>query len=110
MQDDLFVAQVRAAAGAGEAAGESPGYGYRLLRYIDRKLPASDRAEPSKPRGIPVLFVPGHLGSFEQVHTVCTQVRRGGDFSSDGERRASLGVFLLWCIPPCPSCVCGGKW
>lgn len=50
-----------------DAAGESPGYGYRLLRYMDRRLPASDRFDASKPGGVPVLFVPGHLGSFKQV-------------------------------------------
>lgn len=50
-----------------ETAGEKPGYGYRLMRYIDRKLPAADRADPSKPRGVPVLFVPGHLGKYDQV-------------------------------------------
>lgn len=50
-----------------DAASETPGYGYRLLRYMDRKLPASDKLDPSKPGGVPVLFVPGHLGSFKQV-------------------------------------------
>lgn len=53
----------------GEASGEAPGYGYRLMRYMDRKLPAGERADPLKPGGTPVLFVPGHLGSYEQVHT-----------------------------------------
>lgn len=62
-------------AGASEEADGTPGYGYRLLRYVDRKLPASEKAEPLKPRGIPVLFVPGHLGSFEQVKSKMT---RGG--------------------------------
>lgn len=51
-----------------EAAGdEVPGYQYRLMRYMDRALPASEKADPLKPAGIPVLFVPGHLGSYEQV-------------------------------------------
>lgn len=60
--------------GDGEIAGENPGYGYgyRLMRYIDRKLPASDKAEPLEPRGTPVLFVPGHLGKYDQV---CVFVR-----------------------------------
>lgn len=43
------------------------GYGYRLLRYIDRKLPASDRKHPMRPGGFPVLFVPGHRGNYQQV-------------------------------------------
>lgn len=52
----------------GEAAGdELPGYQYRLMRYMDRALPASEKADPLKPAGVPVLFVPGHLGSYEQV-------------------------------------------
>lgn len=53
--------------GGGDAADEIPGYQYRLMRYMDRKLPASDRQDPRKPGGVPVLFVPGHLGSYEQV-------------------------------------------
>ncbi|CAM9247257.1 unnamed protein product, partial [Hapterophycus canaliculatus] len=53
----------------GEASGEAPGYGYRLVRYMDRKLPAGERVDPLKPGGFPVLFVPGHLGSYEQVRT-----------------------------------------
>lgn len=58
----------------GVTAGENPGYGYRLMRYIDRKLPASDIANPSKPKGTPVLFVPGHLGKYDQVCDLCTCV------------------------------------
>lgn len=50
-----------------EQKDEIPGYQYRLVRYIDGKLPAYDKRNPSKPRGIPVLFVPGHLGNFKQV-------------------------------------------
>lgn len=50
-----------------EEADGVPGYQYRLVRYIDGRLPAYDKRNPSKPRGIPVLFVPGHLGNFKQV-------------------------------------------
>lgn len=53
--------------GDGGNAGEQPGYGYRLMRYMDGRLPTSDKADPLKPRGIPVLFVPGHVGNYEQV-------------------------------------------
>lgn len=51
----------------GDATGEVPGYGYRLVRFVDGKLPASDKRSPSKPTGTPVLFVPGHLGTYKQV-------------------------------------------
>lgn len=58
----------------GDVDGESPGYGYRLLRFVDGKLPASDREHPSKPRGTPVLFVPGHQGNFQQVwNSICAK-------------------------------------
>ena len=58
----------REGGGEGEiVAGENLGYGYRLLRYMDGRLPASDKADPLRPRGIPVVFVPGHLGKYDQV-------------------------------------------
>lgn len=57
----------RGGVGEGETAGDNPGYGYRVMRFIDRKLPESDKADPLRPRGIPVLFVPGHVGNYEQV-------------------------------------------
>lgn len=63
----LPVAGYSSGVGAGEPLGEAPGYGYRLMRYVDRKLPAGERADPLKPGGTPVLFVPGHLGSYKQV-------------------------------------------
>lgn len=58
----------REGGGEGEiVAGDNLGYGYRLMRYMDGRLPASDKADPLRPRGIPVLFVPGHLGKYDQV-------------------------------------------
>lgn len=60
----------------GETADEIPGYGYRLVRYMDGKLPANERADPFKPGGVPVLFVPGHVGSYKQVCTYyCRAIR-----------------------------------
>lgn len=58
---------VRVEGRGGQNADDFPGYGYRLLRCMDGKLPANERAKPSKPGGIPVLFVPGHMGSYKQV-------------------------------------------
>jgi len=46
---------------------------YRVLRYFEAKV-ANDY---QKPNGHPVLFVPGHLGSFQQARTLGSQV--GGD-------------------------------
>lgn len=60
---------------AGEVGNDTPsGYGYRLIRYLDRKLPEEERADPSKPTGFPILFVPGHVGSYEQAseHVKCS--------------------------------------
>eukprot|EP00903_Cladosiphon_okamuranus_P012207 g11449.t1 len=77
--------------GNGENAGENPGYGYRLMRYIDRKLPASDKAEPLKPKGIPVLFVPGHLGKYDQARSLGSQA---AEMKISSPRRR-LDVFAL---------------
>ncbi|CAM9332889.1 unnamed protein product [Discosporangium mesarthrocarpum] len=50
---------------------EAAGINYRLFRYMDGKLPKSERnLKPLKPQGTPVLFVPGHLGSYQQVRSL----------------------------------------
>ncbi|CAM9487282.1 unnamed protein product [Ectocarpus fasciculatus] len=92
---------------AGEAAGdEVPGYQYRLMRYMDRALPASEKADPLKPKGIPVLFIPGHLGSYEQARSLGSQaagiklsgpMRRLDVFSLDFlEEPTALHGSLVW--------------
>lgn len=61
---------------AGEVGNDTlSGYGYRLIRYLDGKLPKAERANPSKPAGFPILFVPGHVGSYEQAsgHFKCSR-------------------------------------
>lgn len=72
---------VQGEGGEGGNAEDVPGYGYRLLRYMDGKLPANERAEPLEPGGIPVLFVPGHMGSYKQVwlRTASMIVHHAGD-------------------------------
>ncbi|CAM9406051.1 unnamed protein product [Ectocarpus sp. 6 AP-2014] len=83
---------------AGEAAGdEVPGYQYRLMRYMDRALPASEKADPLKPAGVPVLFVPGHLGSYEQARSLGSQA--AGIKLSGPMRR--LDVFSLDFLEEC---------
>eukprot|EP00752_Nemacystus_decipiens_P014209 g12638.t1 len=81
----------REGAGEGETAGGNPGYGYRLMRYLDAKLPASDKADPLKPRGIPVLFVPGHLGKYDQARSLGSQA---AEMKISSPRRR-LDVFTL---------------
>lgn len=51
----------------GHDGARSPAKGYRLLRYVDGNLPDGEKEEPLRPRGIPVVFVPGHLGTYKQV-------------------------------------------
>lgn len=51
----------------GHHQGNIPERTYRLLRYIDGNLPEDERAEPMEPMGMPVVFVPGHVGNFSQV-------------------------------------------
>lgn len=62
----LAVPRHRGARGGG-AKADPPGYGYRLLRYLDDAQPQRERANPRKPQGMPVIFVPGHLGDYMQV-------------------------------------------
>lgn len=61
----------------GNSTSEVLGYEYRLVRYMDRKLPSSEKSNPLKPGGTPVLFVPGHLGNFKQVLNSATLFSSG---------------------------------
>lgn len=79
-------------AGGGAAPDDASGYGYRLIRYMDRKLPAGERVDPRKPGGVPVLFVPGHLGSYEQV---------GTETGPWGAARRAMCDDCHWCKKRC---------